>query len=368
MALYEGRFDEVAQRAAARSDASVWFYEPKLTAAQAAIMRAQQLDLGEQDFDAALEKYDSARDHLLVAAQAARSDLTLLTQLNWVERQASSALIQLSRLDDASARVENLEEQLRTMRALDPEHPQLFRDLAELGMARYSRAIGDDPSPHLERAAAAYEEGIALDPNNIEAYCERSEIHLEIAAAANAHGRSPEPALLVARVSIEGGMARNPSFPALYLRQGEINLEQARAALSGTTARAAETSLALSRTALERARELHADDTVIPLRLAELCHLEGMRLLSRGTAVDSAVEEGLRWVATVLEINSNEARAYAARARLEILRAHALEEGPEHASALAAAGANAKTALKYNPLLQRELAPLIDRLRTSPGV
>jgi hypothetical protein len=93
--------------------------------------------------------------------------------------------------------------------------------------------------------------------------------------------------------------------------------------------------------------------------MAEIAEIDGAWLLSSKKSADEAIARGLAMAEKALAINPRMARALATKGALLLLRARSAREPEPRADALRGAGEALAAAVRENPLLERQLRPLL---------
>ena len=264
------------------------------------------------------------------------------------------AAAQTARGQDPSSSLDAAIAAFRRARSLNPQTPAAHNNLGNtyLTMGEYLLARGADPRQALQKAAASYRQAVAVRPGYPYGPYNLSYTHRLLGQALFDRGENPAPALAAARSHAQASLRINPDDADTFLEQGRIELIAARQALRGR--RDPGPALDEAAAALARAEALNpgAPEIFLAQALVERWRTEGGR-------AEGAVRRGLERIGKALSLNPGDADVYAVLGALHHLAARA-ETDPARRDEQADRSRQAlDKALAINPLLRRDLAPLL---------
>ncbi len=270
--------------------------------------------------------------------------------------------------------------------------------------AKYEMSVGLDPHPSLERALAAYERAIALEPDYANAYNNAGIARWRLAYYEHQTGLAPFSTLAEAIASFDQAVNRNPNYHYAFANRGlawrtlaRVELEAGRDPMDAVEAARSDLSRSLAlnprisfaypeqvaaeiiaarwdmanhrspeerfraadRAAI-RAMEVNPENSVAYQSAAEVHRWRAEWELQSGRSVTADIEEGRRHIRESLERNPGLAYAYITDAGLLAIAA---EADPARRRELERqARQRLDEALKLNPLVTREIEPIINRL------
>ncbi|XXF76238.1 protein kinase [Myxococcaceae bacterium GXIMD 01537] len=111
--------------------------------------------------------------------------------------------------------------------SLDPRVPEDWMNLGAALLTRAGRPKHPDPERELERAGAAFEKARALNPQHVVPYFYAGQVHDRLARRLRERGADPRPELSSALSSYQQGLTVNPKLPHLHNGIGVALLLQA---------------------------------------------------------------------------------------------------------------------------------------------
>jgi serine/threonine-protein kinase len=296
----------------------------------------------------------------------------------------------------------------RLVRALEvqPSYPFPRQNLAftEGSRATYELHRGKDPREAAGRALEHCQKALRDNPRDAYSHANHGWVQLIVAEYELASGGAPVPTLERARESLRAASNLNPTQAEVQKMLGLADMLHARHLL-GARSDATE-ALREGRAALARAIELDGRDPDIRRSLAELELLAARNAIARGQDAAPALDKAAKALSKALELSDDQPEAWALMAELHRARAEQARESrkpveehvrlgistaeralaayPRMPKALAALGAldlelararppgaerkeaarraraRLDEALRENPLLRGELAPLLD--------
>jgi serine/threonine-protein kinase len=223
-------------------------------------------------------------------------------------------------------------------------------------MAAYQLDAGQDPTLSLERGTQVAD--LMAKGSGAEAEADEMLGHLGTTRALYLaqRGEDPEPELHKAREVLRraaAGKMWDITFPVMSAQAEIVGLRWA-AKRRGVAPEA----FAAARAPLLPWLSQERVDPRLYLVLAEIHQIEAAWLLEGSKSADPALAEGLAMADKALHLNPHMARALLVKGTLLLARADAARGAKERSRAVLDAGEALSAAVKENPLLEREVAPL----------
>jgi tetratricopeptide (TPR) repeat protein/predicted Ser/Thr protein kinase len=271
-----------------------------------------------------------------------------------------------ARGEDPSAATGQAVAALERAARLNPNLNRIPNNLgnAHLTLGEYLLDRGADPRQAFDRAAASYRRAIALKPD-FNAFYNLGYTWRSQGQALLDQGQDPLPALGQAAAALREARRLNPT-------DADVPLEQARSGLIAARWRqgrreSPEPDLRQAAAALREAEALNP-------RQSDVYFTQGLIARARAEATAdpgeraAALREGLERVGRALAVNAGEARYLALRGLLESMAARAESDPRRRQEGAARAAASLETALRTNPLLQREYGQALAAARLDAGI
>jgi serine/threonine-protein kinase len=227
--------------------------------------------------------------------------------------------------------------------------------------ARYALESGGDPTSLVERALARCDAAAARDAGFMGTPENRGRALLVRARYERAAGRSPEAALAEARRALAAATAGEGATAAAWAALGEAARLEARWARERHRSTAA--ALAEAARADGKARELGPRDAGVYAGAAETERLRAEELVAGKRPADEPLRRALASVERALVLDPQHPRALAERAAVYLVGARAETSAEAREAARRRARAGFDEALRLNPLLKFDYAPLIEEAR-----
>ncbi|HBL29871.1 MAG TPA: hypothetical protein DD490_23790 [Acidobacteria bacterium] len=289
--------------------------------------------------------------------------INLGTTWNWI------AEARIARGEDPSEALARATEAFDLAARQRPNLVSIHNNLGNtwLTLAEYQIARGVDAGPALDRATASYRRTLELQPDYTYGAYNLAVTAKDRALALFLAGRDPAPALAAAQAHVDAALQVNPTDADNFLERGRLEVLAARQALRRRKNAAADLDRADA--ALDRAEALNPGAPEIFQAQAESALYRAEHALATRSRPEPAIRRGLDRLARALAIRPEDARAFALQGALWELTARATTAPAERAAARARAVELLTAALRANPLLQREVDPVLQRAGglNSPG-
>jgi hypothetical protein len=223
--------------------------------------------------------------------------------------------------------------------------------------ARYVLDSGRDPSALLDEAARIGGEELARSPPASAHNMLAGELATTRARYLLEQGRDPVPALREAREAFQRGVDAAPKD--LGWRISRARAEVVGLRWTAKQRELTEESFQAARAPLLPMLDRERTDPDLYRTMAEIDEIEAAWLLDRKKSAVAAVAAGLAMAAKALALNPCMARALATRGALLLLRARSAGEPEARHEAARRAEEALSAAVRENPLLARELGPLL---------
>ncbi|WP_438034637.1 protein kinase domain-containing protein [Sorangium sp. So ce204] len=350
-----GRAVDSAQRSLALDPNSFWAWN------DAAIAYGMMAEYAASRGADPLPLFEIGASYAERAIEIAPNDMPPLLNQGWLYARRAQY-----ELDHGASPEESLDVAKDSLEAALRRRPDSYRAYNNLALTyliqgRHERLTGGSAELSLARSIEAYGAAARLNPDDLEAKQGAGLARIEAAHGALLRGEDPTAALRAARGAIEPIVAARAQHAGALLALGNIELLSARWAASRGGSPAA--ALDAAERSLLRALEANGDNPRIFGSLAEV-HRQRAALTGPGLLdVRSEVEAGLALIERTLAIDPGFPLGRARKGALLLLRAKAERERAARLDLAQRAGASLDEALRGNPLLAREYAPLLDEAR-----
>jgi serine/threonine-protein kinase len=307
---------------------------------------------------------------------------------------------------DPTPELQRAVENLTRSVEIDPSSALLHDDLgyAWERTAKYEMSVGRDPTPSLQRALAAYETATRLEPGYANAHNNAGIARWRLAVYQHRTGRSPLATLATAIDAFDRAIELNPNYHYAFANRGlawrTLALVELRAdrdptdaveAARSDLARALELNpkisfaypeqvaaeiiaarwamangrppgerLQAAERAAQRALEVNPENAVAYQSSAEVCRWRAEWALRQGRPVGRDVDEGRKRIVEALDRNPGLALAMVTDAGLLVIAAEA--DPRTRRTQVALARARIEDARRLNPLIDRDVETIVERL------
>ncbi|WP_437953806.1 protein kinase [Sorangium sp. So ce296] len=308
-----------------------------------------------------LPLFELSASHTARAIEIAPNDAPLHLNQGWFYAQRAQYELDHGTPPEESLELakDNLEAALRLRPDSHPAHGALA--LAYLIQGRYERLAGESPEVSLARSLDGYGAAMRLRPGNLEAQQGAGLARLEAARWALDRGEDPAAALRAARGAVERVLSARPASAGALLALGQVDLLAAR--WFASRGRSPAPPLDAAERALLRALGSSDRNARIFGALAEVHRLRATSAAPSLVDARAEVEAGLAMIDRALAIDPALPAASAEQGALLLLKAKAEPEPAPRRELSLRAGSVIERALRDNPLLGREYAPLLDEAR-----
>ncbi len=256
------------------------------------------------------------------------------------------AQYQASRGEDCAEAAEKAVMTYRRAIEVDPGRSSLHNNLglALWVLAEVRESAGEDPLPWLEKTRASFERGLELRPDGVSSWANLGAVCESIAIVKIDAGIDPTADIDQGRKAVAEALARHPDD--FFLERGMLEIAASRwAMISGQSPLPA---LNLARKLLKEGISRNPADGEAYFLLSEACLWHARWRLEHGSPAGAELTEGLQAADRAIEINGNDANAFAVRGELWRVQA-ASGEGGE--SARISAAEDCSKAWDLNPAL-----------------